>query len=182
MSWQWSDNPNDWAQQITAIFTAAAALFTGVYVWLTYRLMKATSRTAEIAFRETQRDRIERLMPIKRTLEELRKGAATMSHSIHIETEAARIAAVLSRVRYDLDAHAEVALYITDELSSALSLVREKVEAAFLLGSSVIGNEITSGSQTALTEASLGLSRAIDVAMACVLSELTRTQRIVYQN
>src|SRR5689334_22220501 len=93
--WVWSDDPATWAAQLTAVFTAAAALFTGAYVWLTYRLMKATARTAEIAYLETQRERLARLIPIKKTLETLREAVAAVSASTRAGVDVARLAGAL---------------------------------------------------------------------------------------
>lgn len=64
MTWKFSDDPSDWATQISAIFTAASAVLTAIYVWLTYHLMRWTATTAMLASREHQSVRRRNLGPL----------------------------------------------------------------------------------------------------------------------
>jgi len=71
MAWVWSDDPKEWVTQIGALATGASALFTGIYVWLTLRLVKWTSQTASVALHEARQQRIARLLPVRILLDDL---------------------------------------------------------------------------------------------------------------
>lgn len=172
MGWVWSSEPSDWASQVAAICTAASALFTGAYVWLTYRLMKATVRVAEVAFLETRRDRIERLLPIKRTLDALRETLSEVSTASWTNSDSARVAAVLSRAQYDLDAHVDAALRITTELNEVLAKVHTQAKAALLIVSGTIEQAVTAQSQLAIAHAARETVSAVDIARECISREL----------
>src|SRR5438045_1363748 len=71
MSWVLSDNPNDWASQVGALATGAGALFTGLYVWFTYRLVSATAETAAVALHEARYQRVARILPAQLLLDDI---------------------------------------------------------------------------------------------------------------
>jgi hypothetical protein len=125
--WVWSDDPVDWAQQLTAVFTVLAATFTGIYVWLTYRLMVSTALAARVAVVETQRGRIARLLPLVRVLETI--GDALRAIGKDPTTErVARIAGLVAEERLRLASCVESAMYLFEDRNHITMEAQRSVE------------------------------------------------------
>lgn len=136
LTWVVSDNPGDWAQQISAVatvsaamFTAFAAAFAGVYTLLTYRLMRSTALTARIAIVAAQRERAARLRPL---LDVMRRLTHTFGAIGTASTPAdlARVAAVVGEERLRFSRSAEGAYYVLDDASHLVNQAYAAVEGA----------------------------------------------------
>ena len=177
LKWIWSDDPGVWISQLGGICAILTAIFTGIYVLLTYHLMRASMRTAKIALAETQRSRVERLLPIKRTLDEL---AAAMTKLLTGGPDGiAAMAGGLAKGREDVGAQFGSAAHISEDLIASLRACHTAVDATVQLINRWLGRGATSiDFQTIQTSAESSLS-AIHAAITIADKELSRSRRIV---
>jgi hypothetical protein len=132
IKWVLSDDPSDWAAQIAALFTAASAALTAIYVWLTFHLMRWTARTATLSLQEHHNLRLRRLAPLHAVGaelgalgDELKFAAAT-----HDLMRISGLASKLNYAWYSLDSYVETSRQESADLYEALTSMRASVRAA----------------------------------------------------
>jgi hypothetical protein len=118
--WTWSENPNDWAVQL-------AAIFTGLYVLFTYRLMRSTALTARIALAETQRSKVAQLLPLLDRLSAIRDALAP-SASVDTLESFIRMAGVVAQERLRLHSAIASARHLLIDAHSVLGSVYASLE------------------------------------------------------
>jgi len=179
MHWVWSDDPKDWAQQLGMMFTAVAAALTGIYVLLTYRLMRSTASTARLALLDAQRARLARLLPLAAILERLCEGLRGIGKSPSAKS-AARLAGLLSEERLRLAACVEGAMYLLDE-SDQVTAAQLSVNEVHRCIELVLREPAEVGHLAELAVAGMHAETTTEVAAEFVMAEVTRCRSITRQ-
>jgi hypothetical protein len=132
VEWILSDDPGDWAAQISALFTAASAILTAIYVWLTFHLMRWTARTATLALQEHHNLSFRRLAPLRAIGYELitlggeLKSAATAQDLMAISA----LASKLTYTGYSIDVYVDTSRQESISLYETFGSMRTSLRSA----------------------------------------------------